>query len=331
MRGDQLIRQWKLVDLLSGKYGRTFNQLSAELGVTKRTVQRDIQVLEVSGFPIFSETRDGILYWRLVDARKEAADLAFTMPELMALYFSRDLLQVLHGSPLQDAMQSAINKIGARLPASGHNLVRRLKEQTAVSVTGWKDYSQSFETINALSRAIRQHLTIQLSYKRLQAAEARSRSVDPYRLWYAGGGLYLIAYDHSGRGVRTYAVERIRSVTNTSLRFTVHDEFDFEEFIKTAFPVHGGKPQQVRIRFSPDQAPYVMERHWHDSQKLHPQDDGSVILELQVGNLWEVKRWLIGWGADAEPIAPQELVDEIRAEIVRLNRMRNGNRDPGRE
>ncbi len=155
VRGDQLIRQWRIVSLLSGRVGRSLDQLKAELGVTKRTIQRDIAVLEAAGFPVISESREGTVYWRLLDPTKESAELSFTLPELMALYFSRDLLKVLHGSPMQDALDSALQKIGARLPASGHDLLRRLKEQTAVSVTGWKDYSKSSKVIDALNRAIR--------------------------------------------------------------------------------------------------------------------------------------------------------------------------------
>jgi predicted DNA-binding transcriptional regulator YafY len=48
-----------------------------------------------------------------------------------------------------------------------------------------------------------------------------------------------------------------------------------------------------------------MERHWHDSQKFFPQEDGGVVMELQVASLWEVKRWLFGWGNDAEILTPK--------------------------
>jgi proteasome accessory factor B len=307
MRGDQLIRQWKIVSLLSGRAGRSLDQIKGELGVTKRTIQRDIDVLEAAGFPVISQSRDGTVYWRLLDSTKESAELSFTLPELMALYFSRDLLKVLRGSPMQEALDSALQKIGARLPASGHDLLRRLKEQTAVSVTGWKNYSKSSETISALSRAIRRQLTVRITHKPLKVPEARTRIVDPYRLWYTGGGLYLVVYDHGKSAIRTFAVERISGVSTTNQRFEIQEGFDFEAFQRTAFPVHGGTPQLVRIRFSPDQAPYIMERHWHDSQKLYPQDNGSVILELQVASLWEVKRWLFGWGADAEVLTPKNL------------------------
>lgn len=307
MRGVQLIRQWKIVSLLSGRVGRSLDQLKSELGVTKRTIQRDIDVLEAAGFPVISESRGGTVYWRLLDSTKESAELSFTLPELMALYFSRDLLKVLHGSPMQEALDSALQKIGARLPASGHDLLRRLKEQTAVSVIGWKDYSKSSELISALNRAIRRQLTARITYKPLKAPESRTRTVDPYRLWYTGGGLYLVAYDHAKSAIRTFAIERVSGVSTTNQRFTVKEHFDFEAFQRTAFPVHGGESQLVRIRFSSDQAPYIMERHWHDSQKFHPQDDGSVIMDLHVANLWEVKRWLFGWGKDAEILIPENL------------------------
>ena len=295
--------------------GRSLDQFRAELGVTKRTIQRDIAVLEAAGFAIISEQRDGTLYWRLVESTKDSADLSFTLPELMALYFSRDLLKTLHGSPIEAALTSALQKIAARLPASGHALLRQMSQQTAVSVSGWKDYSNSAHVIDRLGRAIRHRLTVHITHKRLQSPEAQMRTVDPYRLWYAGGSLYLVANDHLKGAVRTFAVERIAGVTSTNHRFQIRDDFDFEAFQRTAFPVHGGEPQLVRIRFSRDQAPYVMERHWHDSQNFIPQDDGSVIMELQIGSLWEVKRWLIGWGADAEVLTPVELLDEVRAEI----------------
>ena len=318
VRGEQLTRQWKIVSLLSGRVGRSLDQLKAELGMTKRTIQRDIAVLEAAGFPVLSESRDGTVYWRLLDSTKESAELSFNLAELMALYFSRDLLRVLQGSPMQKALDSALEKIGARLPASGHDLLRQLKQQTAVSVTGWKDYSESSKTIDALNRAIRHRLTVRIQHKPLKAPEAQTRAVDPYRLWYTGGGLYLIAHDHAKRAIRTFAVERISGVSTTNQRFTIRDDFDFGAFQRTAFPVHGGQPQLVRIRFSPDQSPYIMERHWHDSQKLVPQDDGSVIMELQVGNLWEVKRWLIGWGADAELLCPDDFRDEMGETAQRI-------------
>src|SRR5271166_4260592 len=66
-RGDQVTRQWQLIRLLTGKYGRTLAQLRSELGVTKRTVQRDIADLERAGFPVISDNRNGTVYWHFME------------------------------------------------------------------------------------------------------------------------------------------------------------------------------------------------------------------------------------------------------------------------
>jgi predicted DNA-binding transcriptional regulator YafY len=75
-----------------------------------------------------------------------------------------------------------------------------------------------------------------------------------------------------------------------------------------------GEPTEVKIWFSPKQAPYIEERTWHPSQRIEKQDDGSVILSLQVADEDEVKRWLIGFGAEASVLAPGKLRQEIRQE-----------------
>lgn len=321
MRGDQLSRIWRLVQLLSGSNGRTLAQLHAELGVSKRTVQRDIAALERSGFPIESRTRNSTVRWRFVDGFHANSPVVFTMPELMALYFSRGLLKPLQGTPLYEAIESALDKVGAAIPAQGHVLLQGLDRTIAVSNFGWKDYRQFKGIIASITRAVHHGFTVRISHATVRHKSAVTRLVDPYKLWYANGGLYLVGFDHDKEDVRIFAVDRIRSAAVTSRRFEILKGFDFEEYQKTAFQIIGGDPQLVRIKFSPEQAPYIAERIWHESQKLEPQPDGSVILSLEVASLWEVKRWLLGWGADAIALEPQKLMAELEKEVSILKQI----------
>jgi predicted DNA-binding transcriptional regulator YafY len=81
-------------------------------------------------------------------------------------------------------------------------------------------------------------------------------------------------------------------------------------------------------RFSASQAPYIRERAWHPSQKIETEPDGSIILTLRVADLWEVKFWLIGFGAEAEVSEPAELRDDVTAECLgvvrRVSSLRGG-------
>lgn len=317
MRGDQITRVLKLGHLLRGK-GRTLQQLRAELGVTKRTIQRDIQVLEQAGFPVSSEQRNRSIYWKLAYDPVAEAALDLTHEERMALYFSRGLLKPLAGTPFFDAIESALAKIGAGISAPGHSLLQSMDSQVGIAAFGMKDFSRSRDVIAALTRAIQHHFTVTLTHATPQHRNAVGYRLDPYRLQYHQGGLYLIALDHAKEDVRTFAVERIRSAVVTRNRFAPPPAATLDELQSTAFQLIHGEAQLVRIRFSPEQAPYVAERIWHESQKLEAQPDGSVILSLTVASLWEVKRWLIGWGADAVALDPIQLRRDVQFECQSL-------------
>ena len=310
MRGDQITRVLKLGHLLRGK-GRTLQQLRAELGVTKRTIQRDIQVLEQAGFPVSSEQRTRSIYWKLAYDPVAEAALDLTHEERMALYFSRGLLKPLVGTPFFDAIESALAKIGAGISAPGHSLLKSLDGQVGIAPFGMKDFSRSRAVIAVLTRAIQHHFTVTLTHATPQHRNAVEYRLDPYRLQYHQGGLYLIALDHAKEDVRTFAVERIRSAAVTRSRFTPPPPATLDELQSTAFQLIHGEPRLVRIRFSPEQAPYIVERQWHHSQKIENLPNGGVILSLRVASLWEVRHWLYGWADDAQILEPVELVDQV--------------------
>jgi proteasome accessory factor B len=124
--------------------------------------------------------------------------------------------------------------------------------------------------------------------------------------------------DYRNQQFLAFAIERIRSVQLTNLRFSERADFDFDEWQKTAFNMIWGDPKPVKLRFSSVQAPYVRERTWHAAQKLIEQTDGSLIMEMSVGDLGEVRRWLLGWGAEAEVLEPEELAREIEEHARRI-------------
>jgi predicted DNA-binding transcriptional regulator YafY len=148
------------------------------------------------------------------------------------------------------------------------------------------------------------------------------REVDPYKLWYVNNGLYLVGFDHRSEDMRVFAVERISHAALTNRRFEIRSGFDFEKFSQSAFVMIGGEAQEVEIKFSKDQAPYIRERTWHPSQSIETKPNGSVILRLKVADLGEVKRWLIGFGAGALVLKPADLRREIAAECARMSKRR---------
>jgi predicted DNA-binding transcriptional regulator YafY len=107
----------------------------------------------------------------------------------------------------------------------------------------------------------------------------------------------------------------MRKVKLTTKGFRRPADFSITQVLSGSFGVYSsGKKQRIRIEFDPFAARLVAERKWHESQRVRENKDGSIILEVELGGLEEIERWILSWGKHARVIAPQELAERIRGE-----------------
>src|SRR5512145_2982955 len=99
MRNAEVIRQWKILKRIEAGRYTTSAEMAAEHGVTERTIRRDLEALQEAGFPLYDDRADGRKVWRLVEGYKQRLTQSFTLSELAALYFSRNMLAFLRGAP----------------------------------------------------------------------------------------------------------------------------------------------------------------------------------------------------------------------------------------
>jgi len=116
---------------------------------------------------------------------------------------------------------------------------------------------------------------------------------------------------HKHKGTATLAIDRLLSVGVSKNGFEVDPTFDPGKCRQDAFGVSWQDPVDVVLRFRVDQAPYVRERVWHPSQKLTDLPDGGIQLAFRAGGLFEVRRWILGWGDAVEVISPEKLRNEV--------------------
>ena len=116
-RGDQLTRQWMIIQsLISSRQGKSVSDLAGSLKCHRRTVYRDLEALQAAGFPVYTDKAAGKNVWSLLDAAKHSIPIPFNLPELMALYFSRDMLKVFKDTHFHDSLESLFKKVKATLP-----------------------------------------------------------------------------------------------------------------------------------------------------------------------------------------------------------------------
>ncbi|UCE86378.1 MAG: WYL domain-containing protein [Deltaproteobacteria bacterium] len=330
MRGDQLARQWRLIQRLArSRAGVGIDDLAADLECTRRTVYRDLDALMFAGFPVLSERRDGRAFYRFLETYK-LGDVPFTPDEILALAFSEDLLRTLEGTVFHDSICSALDKIRAGLGPELSSFLSRLAEAFRVLPGPHKPYARFRDTIQKLNDAVLERERVRMRYRTGRTGKVAERTLDPYRVWYRSGGLYVVGLDGQSGEIRTFAVERIQTLERTGEHFEVAASFDFDDFIGGSFGVMAEPAVHVRIRFDRSWAPYVEERTWHASQVLTRRTDGSVELAMQVGGTAELRNWVLSFGSGALVLEPKALRDEVERELARALERYRAPRPQGR-
>ncbi len=337
-RGDQLVRQWKLLQILAVRGGRTVEELMREVGCSRRTVWRDLAVLQAAGFPLTTEQDGRESRYRLIEGARGAPPVPLSLTELMSLHLGRHLLVPLRGTPVGEAIHSGLGKISATLGPAAKAFLDRLDRSVSARTSQSKDYSHASEVLRLLQQALQEHRTVEAEYHSFGRDAFSHRRLDPLHLWYQQGGMYLAAYCHTRRQVLTFALERFRQVRVTIDAFLPPPDFNLDRYLESSFGPFRGEPVRVLLRFSRQVARYVAERNWHPSQALSPLLTGELEMILRVPVSPELRRWILGYGKDVEVLEPKALREDIRREWLaalrgtegRVEALRLTARKPGR-
>jgi predicted DNA-binding transcriptional regulator YafY len=318
-RGDQLARQWKIFQILTNsRCGKSVADLAEEFNCHQRTVYRDLDALQVAGFPIYTEFENGRNLWQLMDSARKPMPVPFSLPELMALYFGSNVLRALKGTVFYDALESVLNKIKSSIPPESLKYLSRVETGLGTRPGPHKKYGAFSKVIEQINDAVLNGRVIEIVYYTLSRKKKTRRRVAPYKVWYHNGGMYMIGHCRWRNDIRIFAVDRIRVVNPTEETFEVPGEFDADAFMRSSFGVCHGEPQKVRILFAAGAAEFVKERNWHESQVLRDRPDGSVLFEADVACTDEFKAWVMRWGSKAVVLEPDELRAAIRTEAAEM-------------
>jgi len=315
-RNAEVIRQWTILREIERArgVGVTIDELAALCDVTTRTIRRDLQALEEAGFPLFDDKGrdDGKTRWLVNGQAFKGLSAGLTVSELCALYFSRTLLESLSGTPFRDDVESAFEKLSSALTPHMRQFLDQLPRVIATKgdPSRRKDDPKQQRLIARALEATLQLRQANILYHSKSSERTKTYLVHPYRLAFAQGALYLLAYVPEYSEVRTFAIERLQELSLLEERFT-----PIEELPHTAFPhslgVHSGPPERVEIEFQPAAADYVRSREWHASQSLRDDATGCLLMTLDVCLDRALRSWILSFGPFARVVAPASLAKEI--------------------
>jgi predicted DNA-binding transcriptional regulator YafY len=316
MRGDQLARQWRVIRAIEASpSGLTVAEIAKREETGIRTIYRDLEALQAAGFPLYTEKVDKANRWAFVDTYKFKIPAPFTLTELMSLYFYKDLVRVFKGTPFHDSIDSVFKKIQSTLPPQALRYLDQVQSVFHVGIRPYSDYGRFRNILNQVNQAATECRRVEMVYHSLHRKEKTLRKVDPYKVWFYDGTIYLIGLCYLREEVRMFVLDRIKAVTLTNERFTIPKDFNLDDFMRHSFKVMHDELYTVKVRISPGWARWAGEKIWHESQKVKKNGDGSLDLTFQVAGLDEIKRWVLSFGPEAQVLEPSGLKQMVRADL----------------
>lgn len=310
----QLVRQLDILRTLQAEtFGTTVHKLAREFEVAVRTVQRDIRDLEAAGFWLEKRREDQRIYYRF--ARETRLPLNFSVMEMAAMIFAERAGLGLVGTPFGDHLRSAVRRLAGTMSPEMRCFFERVSDVYVPMARGYKPYEDAKGLLKNLNDGMLRRRVCRVSYRSPDAEGPRQYEIEPLRFLPHPGGLYVISRVPRHDNLITQAVERFEEVEVTEKEFEPPDHLPIDERVRDSFRVSYEEPMDVAVRFAADQAPYVRERIWHPSQQLEELPDGRVILRLRAGGFFEIKSWVLGFGAAAEVLEPDELRTAVQEEM----------------
>jgi len=297
--------------LYNAPQGLRVSDLAQDCGVARRTIYRDLMALHDMGVPVWEERgRFGI------DRAAYLSTVRLNLNEAIALYFAARLLAH-HSDEHNPHIVSALDKLAAGLP---DRTIAAQIAQVADLVRARPIRAEYVQTLETITRAWADRRLVRLRY-RAPNREVTERVIAPYFVEVSrnGPGAYVIGHDTLRGAIRTFKLERVERAEALDEPYEIPAGFDPNVFLANAWGVMDeGAVVDVRLRFSTEAATRVRESRWHHSQELVERPDGGCDLAVTIGSTREVLPWVLGWGAEVEVLAPDDLRDEVAAHGRRM-------------
>jgi predicted DNA-binding transcriptional regulator YafY len=311
---DPTVRLLRLMALLQQRPERQGPELAADLGVTTRTIRRDVDRLRTLGYAVDAEPGPAGGYRLRAGSALPPLVLNDDEAVVLAVGLRVAALSGLSGS--SDAAVSAVAKLEGLLPARLRERVEALAEDVA-SLTHIGGAATDPATLAALALACRRREYVALGYTDAQGRATR-RDVAPLRVVFADRRWYLVAHDIRRDVWRTFRIDRVSQAEPLGGHTSFDDPPDPADLVAEAITTAVYRwVASIRLELPLVRATRLVPP---TVGRLTAASETSTLLRLGADDLDWLARYLVGLTCGLEVLEPPELVDALQALGARLVR-----------
>ena len=304
--------------LLQARGKMTAQRLAAILGVSIRTIYRDVEALSLAHVPIAMDIGPGGGYYLPKGYHFDSA--IFTREEAVSLVLSADMAGSYNLFADDDGLHRALFKLEAALPEEYRADVRAAREHILFDTTAWFGQSATSTAtayLETIRSAVLGALQLEILYPSATTGAMQWWHIEPYGLVYKGlsrrhirtGIWYLVAYCQMEGDFHTFRVSSIEDLRVLEEKSEPRAGFDLEAYWQEARQhleerMH---PVDVTLRLAAA-ARYGLRG---DSTLLKEEDDGSVLVRIHMESLEAAVSYVLSLGAGATVFGPKRVREAV--------------------
>ncbi len=316
MKSDRLL---SVLLLMQARGRMTERELAERLEVSQRTIHRDLEALSAARVPV-TALRGSQGGWELEKGWRTQVP-GLDEAELRALLMAQP--RVVGNSRLAAAAESALNKLMAALPGPMREQAAVMRERLHVDPTSWWETGEDLSMLSSVQDAVARERQLAFDYVRGDGQRS-ARTVDPLGLVAKGTSWYLVA--RGATGMRTFRVSRMTGVTVLASGFERPVKFDLAAHWAraTAELESRGKRFSLLLALAPEVVQRLATRcrmSSADGKRPGNIPDGWIVLRVEFDDEEFAQHVVLGCGARARVLEPQEFQRRIQDEIQSMAAM----------
>lgn len=182
-----------------------------------------------------------------------------------------------------------------------------------------------YEYLDPILNAIKSEQPISVTYKKFDGNSSFTVIVHPYFVKEFHNRWYFVGHCESGKGLRTYALDRIKEIVTTTTPYIKNKDIVPEDYFKDCIGIDIQHKDIVKVvlAFSPRQSNYVRTQDIHRSQQKIKDDKDGVHIQLNLMINYELIMLILSYGAEVRVLEPVSLANQIKEISKNVNDLYN--------
>ena len=308
-------RVLQLLGLFQSRRVWTGEELADRLGVTTRSVRRDVERLRDLGYPVHASKGHGGGYQ--LGAGAALPPLLLDPDEAVAMAVCLRLAAGGSVAGVGESALRALSKLDQVMPARLRSQVSAVHDSTVTLTSGQSDSPVEPDVLMSLARACRDHEHVAAGYVDLHG-NTTQRRLEPYQLVTTGRRWYLLCFDRDRKDWRTLRLDRMADVRALGSTFTPRQAPDAAAYVRRSI---SASPYRftARVRYhAPQDA--IAKVFSQTSVDIEPDGSDKCIVTTGADDPERMVLYLGMPGYEFEVLSPPEVVDAVRTVADRLSR-----------